>query len=213
MSKSVEKKRVAYNNGRANKHGEVYSPKHNDRDFDLDKAEHIDASRTKENVYFHRYQKEHPNMKFEDAEKKFYKQYFQKALDVQNAKYIKTRHLDRCKTTEDLRKSPRTCPEETLYYVGNVKKTITAEQLLQIYKKQIQWEQKKYPQHKYIDIAVHVDEEGAPHIHSRSVWIAHDKNGNYIVSQEKSLAEMGIQRPDLTKDVGRKNNAKMTYIE
>ena len=38
-------------NGRAGKHG-AYNPKHNDRKFDEENSEHIDAERTKFNVYW-----------------------------------------------------------------------------------------------------------------------------------------------------------------
>ena len=42
-------------NGRAGKHG-AYNPKHNDREFDEENSEHIDAERTKFNVYWDCYQ-------------------------------------------------------------------------------------------------------------------------------------------------------------
>lgn len=38
-------------NGRAGKHG-VYNPKHNDRQFDLTNADHIDAVRERQNIYW-----------------------------------------------------------------------------------------------------------------------------------------------------------------
>jgi len=42
-------------NGRAGKHG-AYNPKHNDCEFDEENSEHIDAERTKFNVYWDCYQ-------------------------------------------------------------------------------------------------------------------------------------------------------------
>ena len=45
--------RITNHNGRAGKHG-VYSAKHNDRKFDMDKAEHIDQDRTSLNRYWQR---------------------------------------------------------------------------------------------------------------------------------------------------------------
>ena len=42
-------------NGRSGKHG-TYDAKHNDRRFDVENSEHIDAERTKFNVYWDRYQ-------------------------------------------------------------------------------------------------------------------------------------------------------------
>jgi hypothetical protein len=38
-------------NGRAGKNG-VYNPKHNDRQFDLTNADHIDAARERQNIYW-----------------------------------------------------------------------------------------------------------------------------------------------------------------
>ncbi len=58
---------------------------------------------------------------------------------------------------------------------------------------------------------MHIDEAN-PHIHERKVWTAHDGD-MLIINQEKALAEMGIERPDTSKKVGRKNNAKMTYTK
>ncbi len=49
--------RLTKHNGRKNKSG-VYRVKHNDRNFDLDKAEHIDKEKTKDNVYWHCYGEE-----------------------------------------------------------------------------------------------------------------------------------------------------------
>ena len=42
-------------NGRSGKHG-TYDAKHNDRRFDVENSEHIDAERTKMNVYCDCYQ-------------------------------------------------------------------------------------------------------------------------------------------------------------
>ena len=74
-----------------------------------------------------------------------------------------------------------------------------------------QWEREEFPQYKTLDIAVHADEEGAPHIHRRGVWIAHDAAGREIVGQERALEEMGVQLPCPNKPIGRFNNRKMTY--
>ena len=43
-------------NGRSGKHG-TYDAKHNDRRFDVENSEHIDAERTKMNVYWDCYQR------------------------------------------------------------------------------------------------------------------------------------------------------------
>ena len=43
--------RLTRHNGRAGKNG-VYNPKHNDRRFDVNNSEHIDAERISQNIYW-----------------------------------------------------------------------------------------------------------------------------------------------------------------
>ena len=64
-------------NGRAGKNG-VYNPKHNDRDFDVSHADHIDAAREKQNIYWDCFQgfrtgmtEDEEQASFADVEKQF----------------------------------------------------------------------------------------------------------------------------------------------
>ena len=43
--------RLTRHNGRSGKNG-TYNPKHNDRRFDLENSEHIDAERANRNIYW-----------------------------------------------------------------------------------------------------------------------------------------------------------------
>ena len=43
--------KLTRHNGRSGKHG-TYNPKHNDRRFDVENSEHIDAQRTRQNIYW-----------------------------------------------------------------------------------------------------------------------------------------------------------------
>ena len=43
--------RASRHNGRSGKHG-IYDAKHNDRNFDVSNSEHIDAEKTKRNIYW-----------------------------------------------------------------------------------------------------------------------------------------------------------------
>ena len=108
----MSKNRTTLHNGRKNKQGQAYSPKHNDRKFDLDKAEHIDPERTKENVYWHYLQKENPDMDFSTAEKTFYKDHFEEALSIRNSSYIQHGNKKQVKTLEEYMQEH--CPEETI---------------------------------------------------------------------------------------------------
>lgn len=205
----MSKNRTTLHNGRKNKQGQAYSPKHNDRKFDLDKAEHIDPERTKENVYWHYLQKENPDMDFSTAEKTFYKDHFEEALSIRNSSYIQHGNKKQVKTLEEYMQEH--CPEETIWMIGNAEDMIPAKILHNIWEEQKEWMKTTFPQVTVLDWALHVDEQGAPHIHERHVFIGHDKKGLEVVGQNKALAEMEISAPNPQKPTGRHNNAKMTY--
>ncbi|SFK96229.1 hypothetical protein SAMN05216390_10673 [Lachnospiraceae bacterium KH1T2] len=71
--------RVLRHNGRAGSHG-AYNPKHNDREFDLDKAEEIKKELTANNIYWNcidgkiirHYQLDENSTSFTEAGKRFY---------------------------------------------------------------------------------------------------------------------------------------------
>lgn len=205
----MSKNRTTLHNGRKNKQGQAYSPRHNDRKFDLDKAEHIEQERTKENVYWHYLQKENPDMDFSTAEKVFYKNHFEEALKIRNSSYIQHGNKKQVKTLEEYMQEH--CPEETIWMIGNAEDMIPAKILHNVWTEQKTWMEAMFPQVTVLDWALHVDEQGAPHIHERHVFIGHDKKGREVVGQNKALAEMGISAPNPQKPTGRHNNAKMTY--
>lgn len=205
----MSKNRTTLHNGRKNKQGQAYSPRHNDRKFDLDKAEHIEQERTKENIYWHYLQKENPDMDFSTAEKTFYKNHFEEALNIRNSSYIQHGNKKQVKTLEEYMQEH--CPEETIWMIGNAEDMIPAKILHNVWKEQKTWMEATFPQMNVLDWALHVDEQGAPHIHERHVFIGHDKRGLEVVGQNKALAEMGISAPNPQRPTGRHNNAKMTY--
>lgn len=205
----MNKNRTTLHNGRKNRQGQAYRASHNDRKFDLDKAEHINQERTKENVYWHYLQKENPDMDFSTAEKVFYKDHFEEALKIRNSSYIQHGNKKQVRTLEEYMQEH--CPEETIWMIGNADDMIPAKILHNVWKEQKAWMEKTFPQVTVLDWALHVDEQGAPHIHERHIFIGHDKRGLEVVGQNKALAEMGVSAPNLQKPTGRHNNAKMTY--
>ena len=108
-------------NGRAGKHG-AYNPKHNDREFDEENSEHIDAERTKFNVYWDCYQgyslpnaeNKRTKFTFTEVEKAYYVEHYSEHVDGQNERNRKARHYDRVKTIDGILTNTKTCPEETL---------------------------------------------------------------------------------------------------
>lgn len=199
--------RATIHNGRTGKDG-AYNTKHNDRQFDISHAEHIDPERMKNNRYWNWTGKE---ITFEAAEQVFYEKHIRKHLDAQNARYKAQRHAERAKTMDEYRKSPQTCPEEVILQIGKLGDTIPADMMARIIQEQINWEQKTFPGVKVLDVALHMDEQGAPHIHERRAWVYTDKDGNFAISQNKSLEQMGVELPNPNRPRGRFNNRKQTF--
>lgn len=201
--------RTTLHNGRKNRQGQAYRASHNDRKFDLDKAEHINQERTRENVYWHYLQNENPDMDFATAEKTFYEKHFSESLKARNKSYIRHGNSKQVKSMEQYMQEH--CPEETIWMIGNSDEMLPVKFLQNIWKEQKAWMESEFPQMKILDFAIHVDEQGQNHLHERHVFIGHDKAGQEVVGQNKALAEMGISAPNPEKPIGRHNNAKMTY--
>lgn len=200
--------RATIHNGRTGKDG-AYNTKHNDRQFDISHAEHIDPERMKNNRYWN--WTGNPETTFEAAEIAFYEKHIKQHLDAQNARYRAQRHAERAKTLDEYRKSPQTCPEEVILQIGKSGDTIPADMMARIIQEQINWEQQTFPGVRVLDVALHMDEQGAPHIHERRAWVYTDKQGNLAISQNKSLEQMGVELPNPDKPRGRFNNRKQTF--
>lgn len=200
--------RATIHNGRTGKDG-AYNTKHNDRQFDISHAEHIDPERVKDNRYWN--WTGNPEMSFEDAEATFYEKHIRHHLDAQNARYKAQRHAERAKSMDEYRRSPQTCPEEVILQIGKMGDTIPADMMARIIQEQINWEQQTFPGVRVLNVALHMDEQGAPHIHERRAWVYTDKDGNTAISQNKSLEQMGVELPNPDKSRGRFNNRKQTF--
>lgn len=199
--------RATIHNGRTSRLG-AFTPKHNDRSFNISHAEHIDPERVRNNRYWNWTGKE---ITFEAAEIAFYEKHIRKHLDAQNARYEAQRHAERAKTMDEYRRSPQTCPEEVILQIGKRGDTIPADMMARIIQEQINWEQQQFPGVKVLDVALHMDEQGAPHIHERRAWVYTDKDGNLAISQNKSLEQMGVELPNPDKPRSRFNNRKQTF--
>lgn len=199
--------RMTIHNGRAGKNG-TYSPKHNDRNFDISSAEHIDPERMPGNVYWNWTGK---NISFEDAEKEFYELHCREHLDAVNRRHREQRHTERVRDMDAYRTARQTCPEETLLMIGNKNEYLPPRTLRAICEKLKDWEENTVSGLKVLDIALHVDEEGAPHIHMRKAWIYRDENNVESIAQSKTLQAAGIPLPHPDKPAGRHNNRKQVF--
>ena len=176
-------------NGRSGKHG-TYDAQHNDRRFDVENSEHIDAERTKMNVYWDCYQgyslqndkDEQARFTFTEIEKAYYVEKYSDHVDGQNERNRKARHYDRVKTIDAILENNKTCPEETLLQLGNM------------------------------DWALHLD-EATPHIHERHVFDAVNQYGELCPQQDKALEELGFELPKPNEKKGKYNNRKIVFDE
>lgn len=109
------------------------------------------------------------------------------------------------------RTARQTCPEETLFMIGNRDEYLPPKTLRAICEKLKDWEESTVSGLKVLDMALHVDEEGAPHIHMRKAWIYRDENGIESIAQNKALQAAGIPLPHPDKPAGRHNNRKQNF--
>ena len=200
--------RMTIHNGRAGKNG-TYSPKHNDRQFDISSAEHIDPERMPGNVYWNWTGRK--DVSFEDCERAFYEEHCRAHLDAVNQRHREQRHPERVRDMDAYRTARQTCPEETLLMIGNKNEYLPPRTLRAICEKLKDWEENTVSGLRVLDMALHVDEEGAPHIHMRRAWIYRDENGIESIAQSKTLQAAGIPLPHPDKAAGRHNNRKQSF--
>lgn len=204
--------RITTNNGR-HTHGRAYSPKHNDRQFNLQNAPHIDPARTSNNWEWQWLENDRVLCSFEDAERIFYARYISDHLRAVNSRYEAQRHAERVRSLDEYRRAPQSCPEETIFCIGNREHHPDPSELLAAYLELQHWQQQTYPQLHVLDYAMHLDEQGAPHVHERHVWTYTDADGHLAIGQARALEQMGIQRPHPEQPRSRYNNAKVTYTQ
>lgn len=202
--------RATLHNGRSGENG-TYNPKHNDRNFDIQNAEHIDPERVKNNRYWNYL--EDNSLTFEQVEQTFYEEHCRAHLDAVNKRYEGQRHKDRVRSMDEYRTARQSCPEETILMLGNKSDFIPPRILQRICNEFKAWEEATFPGLHVLDMALHMDEEGAPHIHERKVWLYTDKDGFEAVGQDKALQRAGIEPPHPEKPMNRYNNRKMTYTQ
>ncbi len=174
-------------------------------------AEHIDKELSKFNRYYYRLEEKYPKLSFKEAIKKNYEILFKDYIEYTNEKAQKNRQYARMTSAEKMMEKAAMCPEDQIIQIGTRDNSIKPDLLAKIFQDYIAWEKETFPQVKILTAALHVDEPGAaPHIHVSKVWTATDKRGLLVVSQTKSLEQMGLMPPKSNKN-SRFNNAKITY--
>ena len=216
----MSKKNLTRHNGRSGKNG-TYNPKHNDRRFDVENSEHIDAERANRNVYWDCYQGfHHPKdqeqeekivFSFEQVEKAFYSERYDDFCEAQHERNRKTGHSNRDRTTEDLRLDKKTCPEESLIQIGTMEDSVPPDVLFQVAVEFFAEFEKHFGEYVHIlDWSLHLD-EATPHIHERHVFDCKNRYGEIAPQQEKALEALGFPLPHPDQKLGKLNNRKMTF--
>lgn len=182
---------------------------HNNRDFNIDKAKHIDRSRIKDN-YTYTITEKPKDQLLKDYEIEYYRKHFTPWINEQNERYKKNRHKEKCKSIEDIYNSNIYKPVETILQIGTKDDNISPEDVKKIGLEYIEFIKKNYPNYTIITANLHND-EATPHWHIRGVYTYTDKDGLKRIGQSKGLREMNIERPDLTKPEDKFNNPKMTF--
>ena len=187
--------KLTRHNGRTGKHG-TFNPKHNDRRFDVENSEHIDARRTSQNIYWDLYREfttpklrgtEPDTFSFEDVERQYYSNQYSTFVAAQNERNEKARHPERNRTIDDLLKNPKTCPEESIYQIGTMEDHVPGKVLLAIVQEFFDEMERRFGSHvRILDWALHVD-EGTPHIQERHVFECRNRYGELCPQQEKAL--------------------------
>ena len=213
--------RVTRHNARGAKHSSNgFHAKHNDRDFDMSKADNINAEMTKNNFYYNCFDgwyqaTEKDNKKsFEEAEKAYYGIHFMNMYQGQINRNNASGNKKRNKDFDEWRKSKRYCPEETYMQIGNVDGHIDAKLFAQISRDYVQAEMDWAKAHNdcfvILDVANQYD-EAVPQVHLRKVWRSVSANGVEEIGQATALERAGVELPNPDKEVGNKNNRKMTF--
>lgn len=196
--------KLVSHNGRKDSSG-----RHNDRNFDLSKAPHIEAERSKDNRYY-TYNGE-MDKTFRQIELEYYKEHFSKALQEQNIRNIKNRHPERNKTIRDFHRAKQTRPEDKIIQVGDKYNHISGDKLWEIAEEYRKRFNEMYGSHcTILSMALHMDED-TPHVHIRRVWSYVDENGNEKVGEKKALEALGFMDKDPSKDPGKHNNPKIIF--
>jgi len=211
----MAKVRATMHNGRG-RNSVGFKVRHNDRDFDTTRAEHINQAPERRNRYFiveaDGTVNNRPTISFETHEKRMYAALFSESLSKQAERHIKGGHSERVRTMDQYRTATRTCPEETILQLGTREEHAGSQAFIKAVNLWCQQMQATYGTHwRLLDGALHFD-ESTPHCHIRAVWTAEGKDG-LQVSENQALRALGIQRPDPEQPEGRHNCPKQTFTQ
>lgn len=197
----------------------AFSPRHNDRGFDLARAKNIDPARTELNIYynwhdgFYRDSQRAEMLSFEQAEDMYYRRYLLDDYISQQARHREHRNYKRMQSYEDWAARKQHRPEELVLQVGKKGESISNKEFLDCFNdyfdKLWEWNEEHGRPFEILDAALHFDEAVA-HAQIRRVW-TYDDDGTKRIGQDKALEAAGVALPDPSNPRGRFNNRKMVF--
>lgn len=186
--------RITQHNGRTGAGGKTLGTAHNDRNFDIRKADNIQNS-GEQNFYMARGPAgwvTDGSISFDDAERQFYQRVLSEDLKQQNDRAIRARHKERIQDIDQYRKSRKHCPEERIIQIGSKDGSVPPDvfrKCMEQYVVELDRASNHY--FKILNVAIHND-EAVPHAHIRGVWIYRDQDGIIRTGQEKALEQAGF---------------------
>lgn len=200
------------------------SEKHNDRNFDIEKADNIDHEKTKNNINWVWADDELSDEErsttwsdcqtFADWERAYYDLTFSESLDMQNQKYIKQGQRGRVKTIDDIYANKNKGPEDVWIQMGKAADDIKPSEFekcaLLYFDYLREWNEQHGEPMGIMSMSIHFD-EATPHMQFRRCWQYTDDVGRWHIGQDKALEQAGVELPDPTKPRSSRNNRKMTF--
>lgn len=204
----------------ADKCGGASSARHNDRSFDIGKADNIDSIEH-DRVWFRpdnaptiRVPLQQYDNGLARYEQDYYRERFGAAIEAQKERHIKSRHKDRVAgcTAERYYNSNQTCPTSLVLQVGKDGDYQDRKKFLQMLNAAIRdMEQETDDARvKVLSVSLHAGETSL-HAHCRVLYEVKDRYGNWVQDQEKCLEKLGYELPEPDRKKGRHNNRKMVW--
>lgn len=204
-----------------NKHcGGGVEANHNDRSFDISKADNIGDIR-QDQVWVFGEDGEMQRLPLgqyalRDFEQAYYEHRFGNAIDAQRERHIKARQKKRLEgcTIERYYNSVKTGPDSTILQIdkeGQYTNRRNFTRAVSEFKEAIEIETEE-ARIKVLSISVHGSEKSL-HVHLTKSFEVKDSYGNWVQDQEKCLEKLGYKLPDPAKKRGKHNNRKMTWTD
>ncbi len=226
MARTKTTDKASVKNGRASRAtGAAYNANHNTLEATRINQSHIDQTRMYLNSYI-KFEVDGTRTKIRGGQGGFdakahelqlYEHYYGDGLEARNQRYISEGHRDRCQTMEELYSNPKTAPLETIFQVGSrqsvMDKRIRTNALARAWSATMAELQNKFGENIVAaDCSLHRD-EAEDHLHNRMLLMARDKYGHLVPNQTAALKQMGFDRPDPEKPLGRYNNPLISFTD